>query len=47
MNQKWKWKQKLKKNLKRNDLESKLLAMLDKKVTMQMCKMISGEEKLQ
>ena len=38
MNQKQKWKQKLKKSLKRKNLENKLLAMQDKKVAMQTCK---------
>ena len=38
MDQKQKWKQKLKKSLKRKNLENKLLAMRDKKVAMQTCK---------
>ena len=34
-------------SVKKNNLESKLLAMTDKKVTMETCKTISGEEWLQ
>ena len=47
MSQNQKRKQKLKKYRKRKNLENKLLTMPDKKVTIQTCKVISGEEWLQ
>ena len=47
MSQNQKRKQKLKKYRKRKNLENKLLTMADKKVTIQTCKVISGEKWLQ